>query len=243
MARQWHAKPMGSYARGSTEGDDNACMICSKLILDFGWTLEACAGLLGNIAGEGGLNPWQYEIAFTNQLGRLPTEAEANATSYGMGLVGWTPCRKWTDPTNVYWSWDLSTFSGYGPNFYDKAGNVRDGAAQTELIGRCMVGNGNGNFWVRGRSDIFGNVHNMRAEDYIALTDVNVAAVEFLWCAEYPSSIHPPADPTDTETRRKNAANTWYQHLIDIGFTPSPENLFPIWLMAKISELFQNRYI
>ena len=56
---RWHAKPMGSYSMKSTEGNDNACLICSRLMLDFGWTLEACCGMLGNIAGEGGLNPWQ----------------------------------------------------------------------------------------------------------------------------------------------------------------------------------------
>lgn len=241
MAWQWHAKPMGSYARGSTEGDDNACMITSKLMLDHGWTLEACAGLLGNIAGEGGLNPWQYEIRFTNELGRLPTRAEALATGYGMGLIGWTPCRKWCDPTNNYFpEWDLSTFSGYGPNYYDQAGNVRDGAAQTELIGRCMVGNGHRNFWVRGRHDWQGNLKSIDAEDYIRLTDVSRAAIMWLWCAEYPSSIHPPNDPRPTENRRENFALAWYQHLIDIGFVPSPEAIMPIWLMAKTAQYFSN---
>ena len=216
---------MGSYAMGSTEGDDNACLITSRLMLDFGWTLEACCGMLGNIAGEGGLNPWQYEISYTQALGRIPTYQEAaTVVGKGMGLIGWTPCHKYTVPNNEYWSWDLSTFDGYGPNFYDRAGNTRDGNAQTELIGRCMTGVGNGNFWIRSRVDWHGTPHNMRADEYIALTDVNTAAVEFLWCAEYPSSIHPPSDPTPTENRRKTFANNWYQHLIDIGFQPSKEN-------------------
>ena len=230
---RWHAKAMGSYSMGSTEGDDNACLITSKLMLDFGWTLEACCGMLGNIAGEGGLNPWQYEKAFTNQLGRIPTEAEANATGYGMGLIGWTPCRKWTNPSAGFWPWDISSFPGYGPNFYDKAGNQKDGKAQTELIGRCMTGAGNGNFWIRGRTDASGNVHNVRAEDYILYTDVDDAAVEFLWHAEYPQSIHPPHDPTATENRRKGFAEAWYQHLIDIGFQPSPETHLKPWLISR----------
>lgn len=231
---RWHAKPMGAYSMNSTEGNDNACLICSRLMLDFGWTLEACCGMLGNIAGEGGLNPWQYEIAYTQQLGRIPTYAEAASTGYGMGLIGWTPCRKWTVPNNSYWSWDLSTFDGYGPNFYDRPGNQRDGNAQTELIGRCMTGAGNGNFWVRGRTDWQGNVHNVRAEDYIVMTDPSQAAIEFLWHAEYPSSIHPPQDPTQTEQRRAGWALNWYQHMIDQGFTPSHE-AGPIWLLMKMS--------
>lgn len=230
---RWHAKPMGSYSMTSTEGNDNACLICSRLMLDFGWTLEACCGMLGNIAGEGGLNPWQYEIAYTQQLGRIPTYAEAATTGWGMGLIGWTPCHKYTVPNNEFWSWDLSTFDGYGPNFYDRAGNQRDGNAQTELIGRCMVGAGNGNFWVRGRTDWQGNVHNVRAEDYIVMTDPAQAAIEFLWHAEYPSSIQPPHDPTQTEQRRAGYATAWYQHMIDQGFTPSYEAP-PIWLLIKI---------
>lgn len=232
----WHAKPMGSYIMGSTEGDDNACLIASWLMINFGWTLEAVSGMMGNIAGEGGLNPWQYEIAFTNQLGRIPTESEANSTGYGMGLIGWTPCRKWTDPNSGYWPWDISTFPGYGPNFYDKAGNTNDANAQTELIGRCMQGNGNGNFWIRGRIDVHGVTHNIRAADYILLTDVDVAAVEFLWHAEYPGSIQPPSDPTATENRRKRFAQAWYQHYQDIGFVPSIGK-FPFWLiLAKKSQ-------
>ena len=87
----WHAKPMGSYALGSDEADDNAKLICSLLMLDYGWTFEACCGLLGNIAGEGGLNPWQWEISLTNNLGRIPTREEAIATGKGYGLIGWTP--------------------------------------------------------------------------------------------------------------------------------------------------------
>ena len=202
-------------------------------MLDFGWTLEACCGMLGNIAGEGGLNPWRYEGD------TILTYSQAASANSGMGLIGWTPCAKYTVPDSSWFPWDRSTFDGYGPNFADRAGNIRDGNAQTELIGRCMTGVGNGNFWVRGRSDIFGNVHNMRADEYIVLTDVQTAAVEFLWCAEYPRSIIPPADPTATETRRKQYALNWYQHLIDIGFTPSHEGL-PIWLLAKISQFNAN---
>lgn len=229
----WHAKAMGSYSRGSREGDDNACLIASWLMLNYGWTLEAVCGMLGNIASEGGLNPWQYEISYTSQLGRIPTESEANSTGYGMGLIGWTPCRKYTDPTNIYFpEWDLSTLPGYGPNFYDKPGNTRDGNAQTDLIGKCMTGAGHRNFWIRSRHDWQGVLYDMRADDFIKLDSVERAAVVWLWEAEYPSSIHPPADPTNTENRRKSAAVAWYDHLIEIGFKPSTGKI-PIWLVAK----------
>lgn len=229
MAWTWHAKRTGAYAMGSQGGDDNACLITSMLMLDYGWTLEACCGMLGNIAGEGGLNPWRWEGD------NIKSYAEAQTTSRGMGLIGWTPARKYCDPTNTYFpEWDLSTFSGYGPNFSDRAGNIRDGRAQTELIGKCMVGHGHRNFWVRGRHDWQGVLKSIDAEDYIRLTDVSRAALLWLWCAEYPSSIHPPHDPTPTENRRETWANNWYQHLIDIGFRPSPSSGLPIWLFLKM---------
>lgn len=224
----WHAKPTGSYRLGTTEGDDNACLMASVLMLNYGWTLEAVCGMLGNIAGEGGLNPWRWEGD------NILSVSQAATASTGMGLIGWTPCRKYTTPNNIYFpEWDLSTFSGYGPNFSDQAGNTRDGNAQTELIGKCMVGAGHRNFWVRSRHDWQGVAYDMRADDYIRLDNVDRAAVIWLWEAEYPSSIHPPADPTATENRRKGFARSWYQHLIDIGFEPSLKKFPLILLLAK----------
>lgn len=231
----WHAKPTGSYSMGSTGGDDNACLIASMLMLEYGWTLEAVSGMIGNIAGEGGLNPWRWEDD------NIQSYSSAQTTSKGMGLIGWTPARKWCDPTNSYFpEWNLSTFDGYGPNFSDRTGNTRDGRAQTELIGECMVGRGHRNFWILGRSDIHGNTYNVRAEDYILETDVDYAAKVWLWEAEWPSSIHPPHDPTDTENRRIGYARAWYQHFIDIGFEPSPETGDINLMMIIFKKIIQN---
>lgn len=224
----WHAKPTGGYARGTTAGDDNACLIASKLMLEYGWTLEAVCGMIGNIAGEGGLNPWRWEGD------NILSVSQAASASTGMGLIGWTPCRKYTTPQNNYFpEWDLSTLSGYGPNFSDRSGNTRDGNAQTELIGKCMTGAGHRNFWIRNRHDWQGVLYDMRADDYIRLDNVDRAAVIWLWQAEYPSSIHPPADPTQTENRRKLFAENWYNHLIEIGFQPSAGEIGTIIAICK----------
>lgn len=222
----WHAKPTGGYSMSSQNGYDNMAMIASQLMLDYGWTLEAVCGMLGNIAGEGGLNAWRWEND------DIKSYSAAQTTSKGMGLIGWTPARKYCDPTNNYFpEWNLSSFRGYGPNFSDRAGNVNDGEAQTELIGKCMTGRGHRNFWILGRHDINGNYYNVRAEDYIRYTNVETAAVVWLWEAEYPSSIHPPHDPTNTENRRKGFARTAYQIMIDHGFQPTPSQGFPIPLL------------
>lgn len=225
---QWHAKPMGSYARGSVAGNDNATLISSWLMRQYGWTFEACCGMLGNIAAEGGLNPWQYELSYTQELGRLPTKAEANSVNgKGMGLIGWTPCRKYTLPNNTYFpEYDLSTFRGYGPNFYDETGNTNDGHAQTDLIGKLLVANngrGHANFWVF-RTDSYDQInYNVRGEVYKTISDIAYACKVWLWQAEYPAEIHGGVNPVPTENYRINKALAWYNELGGSSFVPIPD--------------------
>ena len=233
----WHCKARGSYSYNSNEGYDNMAAMASKLMIDYGWTLEACAGMLGNVASEGGLNPWRWEN--DNVL----SKSQAQSAGTGMGLIGWTPCRKYADPTNSYFpEWDLSTFFGYGPNYSDEAGNPYDGEAQTELIGKCMTDRGHRNFWIFGRSDIYGNSYNMRAGAFIELTNVETACLYWLWQAEYPTSIQPPRDPRQTEQTRISHARNIYQIFIDHGFTPTPgAGRFPlILLLAKKGGIWRN---
>lgn len=225
----WHAKPWGSYLRGSTEGDENAKLICSWLMRQYGWSFVACCGMLGNIAAEGGLNPWQYEISWTNTLGRLPTQAEAaSINGKGMGLIGWTPCRKYTVSGNSYWPQiNISAIPGYGPNFYDKAGNTNDGHAQTDLIGRLMA-SGNSNFWI--------NRKGCTASQYIKLNHTDDAAYYWMWNAEY------PADRSDSAVAyRRRMASEWFYHLGGNDFVPiddpvegsGGEGDFPLALLFK----------
>ena len=214
----WHAKPMGSYAFGSDEADDNAKLICSMLMLEYGWTFEACCGLLGNIAGEGGLNPWQWELSLTNTLGRIPTKEEALATAKGYGLIGWTPARKYlqdnaTTSTGIIYfkNYNQSAFDGFGPNYYDEPGNIEDGKAQTRFIGELMATN-NGNVWVKRKS--------MRASEFIKLTSVEDASYYWLWNAEYPASLKDSSKAPATEARRRQYAIDWYNRLGGSEFTP-----------------------
>ena len=214
----WHAKEYGSYALGTKEADDNATLICSMLMVEYGWSFEACCGLLGNIAREGGLNPWQWEIKYTNQLGRIPTVSEAKKTGYGYGLIGWTPARKYcfdnAKASNgvVYFpNYNQSSYDGYGPNFSDKPGNIEDGKAQTKLIGEAMS-KGSGNIWIK-RKDV-------KATEYIKLTSVEKAAYYWLYNAEYPLSVHPGYDAAPTEKKRKESAIEWYNRLGGKDFTP-----------------------
>lgn len=65
------------------EMEVNARYIASRLLAD-GWTLNAIAGMLGNMETESTINPaiWQ--------------NLDAGNTSLGYGLVQWTPSTKYT---------------------------------------------------------------------------------------------------------------------------------------------------
>lgn len=52
-----------------------------------GWTLNAVAGMLGNMQSESAINPGRWE---SDSVGGDPT-------SHGYGLVQWTPYTKYTD--------------------------------------------------------------------------------------------------------------------------------------------------
>lgn len=212
----WHAKDYGSYPIGTKEADDNATLIASQLMLDFGWTFEACCGLLGNITYEGGFNPWQWEIAYTKKLNRLPTMEEARTTGYGYGLIGWTGARKYifnnatTKGVQYFPNYNQESYSGYGPNFYDCPGDPNDGRAQTKLIGVAMS-RGNGNIWVKRKK--------VTQQEFTKLTSVEDAALYWLWNAEYPASLTTSAYQ-NTENRRITAAKTWYDRLGGATFVP-----------------------
>lgn len=225
----WHAKARDGYGRLSTEATENAQEIANTLITYYGWTLEAVAGALGNMQFEVGLNPWRWQG--NNIL--TQTQARTSGTSNGYGLIGWTPARKYQF-NNATWNgvvlfpnYDQESYPGYGPNWSDVPGNVNDGQAQTLLIGEGIARH-NTNLYLQ-RSG------HVSSSTYITLTDVNYAASEWWWCVEF--SEHSSSIPT-----RQEYARELYAWLVDHGYTPSPGSM-PIWLMAKIAQLFQNRNI
>ena len=72
-----------SVSLTQSEMEQNAHYIYSYLT-DKGWTVEAIAGLLGNMQHESALNPGRWE---GNKVGTGP----------GYGLVQWTPYTKYTN--------------------------------------------------------------------------------------------------------------------------------------------------
>lgn len=125
----WHAKSTGGYDRTSTEALDNANMLASALMSE-GWVIPSIAALLGNGAGESGLNPWRWESDYVPTYNEFLGWSGQQAQQHGYGIFGFTPASSYINNANqqAYASY------GYAPNFSDRAGNATDGEAQTRYF-------------------------------------------------------------------------------------------------------------
>ena len=121
----WHAKVTGAYARDSQEALDNVKMIAQALLGE-GWSHYSVAALLGNGAGESGLNPWRWESDYVPTYNEFLSWQGSVAQQHGYGLFGFTPASSYINSNNE----QTYTRYGYAPNFSDIAGNARDGEAQ-----------------------------------------------------------------------------------------------------------------
>lgn len=85
------------------EAENNAKCFYGYMNLKYGWTLNACCGVLGNAYWESSINPnrWQGDYKYTN-----PVNLE------GFGLVQWTPWTKittWLEDQGIW-----KDFPAYG---------------------------------------------------------------------------------------------------------------------------------
>lgn len=122
----WYAKPRHGYSVGSTEGTANATEIASYLASKE-YTLESICAILGNIGGEGGLNPWRWESDYVPTVSEFQNWTSEQAIKHGYGLVGFTPANRYINAQNESALFDY----GYSPNFADAPGEAEDGLAQT----------------------------------------------------------------------------------------------------------------
>lgn len=77
----------------------NAIYVAAAL-LDYGWTLQAIAGILGNMQHESTVNPGIWESLEEGNLSR------------GFGLVQWTPASKYIDWANANGYTDITDIDG-----------------------------------------------------------------------------------------------------------------------------------
>lgn len=121
----WHVKPYGGYAKESTEAKDNAIEI-ADILRNVNWTLNAIAGMLGNVGWEGGYNPWRWES--DDVLSSTDTQLIEFSTQHGYGLYQFTPAGKYIMDATA------QTYQGYGPNYSDIPGSQLDGQAQVIFL-------------------------------------------------------------------------------------------------------------
>lgn len=89
---QWIAK---NAFLNRQEMENNATCFATRMVTMEGWTLEACAAMLGNMQSESTINPgiWQS----------LVDPFPPNPGSVGVGLVQWTPYTKYTNWAGAEW--------------------------------------------------------------------------------------------------------------------------------------------
>lgn len=221
----WSAKVTGGYDRASAEAKGNAQEMANTLQAA-GWSVKAVCAMLGNGAGESGLNPWRWESDNVPTIAQYQGWTSAEAMSHGYGLFGFTPASKYIEGG--------ATLSGYAPNFADRAGSATDGAAQAQYFAASA-----GNSWTHG-------LHDYYADDFAGI-GVNIDDFYYMSFQSFVSGndrienlvgafelcYEKPADwaAASSYNYRVEQAKYWETVIQGGGL--------PLWLIAHISN--QNR--
>lgn len=175
----WYAKPASYYTMGSTEGTGNIYEIW-YILQAHNYVMECAAGVIGNVYGESGLNPWRWQGDRVN-------------TRNGYGLYQYTPAS------------DYLALSGVTPNMsvtqQTTGATPEDGARQTE----CFVDNELSkwvstawrNYWnTQTYSDLYakrnqwlqqwGDGSRITMSQFSQVTDIEAATFFMLACFEGP---------------------------------------------------------
>ena len=211
----WYAKPSGGYGYNSTEGRANIEQI-NGILNELGFTLEAQAGILGNIVAESALNPWRWQGDSVNMSG-------------GYGLVQFTPARDYID--------GMQNVDGYGPNLSTSSQTAgarpEDGYAQILCIANDYLSKWVSYCWRdywstasyptlwEQRNRIvqqYGNGRSLTLSQFKTINNVGDATLAFLACFEG------PAVP-NYQTRYDSAAAI-YEYLSG-GVIPDPPDPGP----------------
>ena len=171
---------------------ENNALMIYNQLSALGWAINPICAVLGNMEAESGYNPWRWEDD------DVPYQIDAYSYGGGYGLVQFTPARKYIYDANA------QVLSGYGPNFYDVTGLVTDGNAQMAFV------------------DQYADYQNRQAypETY-AEFKVSTQSIDYLTAA-WLYNYERPLDPSATIAWRTEAANDWYDYLINQPTPPTP---------------------
>lgn len=226
----WHAKPSGSYALGTAEGNDN---IYEMAACWPAWTNEAKSAAIGNSMHEGGLNPWRWQ-----------GDSQSSVQSGGYGLFQFTPGSGYIN----------SGWSGITPNLsvssQTSGATPEDGQCQCDVVATDFLHKWVSNCWrsywdpqtyntlYAYRQDVlnrWGSGSSITLAQFGQCQDLDAATFIFLACFEGPRI--PNYDP------RKTSAAAVYQLLTGttpptppVPPTPTPGAGVPYWLLKKIAD-------
>lgn len=227
----WYAKATGGYSARSDEGQSNALEIAS-VFSSVGFSLKSIAAILGNGAGESGLNPWRWESDNVPTYQQYLNWTDQQAQSHGYGLFGFTPAKKYIN--------GCYALTGYAPNFSDVQGNASDGQAQTMYMTTYISqswSHGLHNYYADNFSNIGVNIdgfYNMTYDEFVGGNDsIENLTGAFELCFEKPSDTA----AASSYSNRVQSANTWYQFLTDHPIPPMPTPItkrkMPVWMMLR----------
>lgn len=191
---QWFAKYTGSYGRLTDEAYANAVMIYN-ILEPRGWTVNAIAGMLGNIEVEGGYNPWRW------QNDNVISINEMNDPYHGYGLFQFDRPNKYINATTA------ATYSTYAPHYLGNEGMPHDGDAQVKWVDESV-----GEYFINPNYPYY----PLSFSEYKASTNTP----EYLALAWMLNFERPRMDIEHFEQRRQEAARYWYNVLQ--GLPPMP---------------------
>lgn len=178
----FYAKPSGTYTYNSTEGTANIKAVYDYLF-PLGYTKNCIIGILGNVAGESGFNPWLWENNTYNP-------------SYGYGLFQFTPGSEYLNASGI---------PNHAPN--TDTSQASPGSSPDDAKGQlyCLVNDTFGkwlstcwrSYWdpndypdlYTKRTYIlntYGNGSTLTMSQFKAITDYSDACFAFLACYEGP---------------------------------------------------------
>lgn len=227
------AKKTGGYGYASAEGRNNIRMI-NGFLNQYNITLEAQAGIIGNIIAESRLNPWKWQSA--NNIPRS-----------GYGFFQYTPGSGYTENANA------TQLLGYGPSksvIYETPGETPDdGWAQLLTLVENTLRKWTTSVWrsywdqqeyaqlyqltLDIKTAWAGGDGQLQWNEYTQITNVTDAAIAFMACYEG------PAVP-NWRLRADNASAIFSQLSLDTppeppGSTPSQKKskwiyyIRPLW--------------
>lgn len=181
----WHAKLKGGYTSSSIEFIDNVTE-ANILFNSWGYTLEAQAGILGNIQAESGLNPWRWQ----------DDSVSLTSNSKGYGLLQFTPAYDYINldlPSHAPSLSVTEVTTGASPN---------DAICQLTVLNNDTLGKWNSSCWrsywsktkyaslwqkAQNILNTFGNGITLSISQFRNINNVDDATFAFLACYEGPA--------------------------------------------------------